>query len=188
MDSLLATFLSLILAEMGDRPQLLAAVLALRYRNDRAVVIAVALASLINSFISAVLGSAIHNWISGDPLRLFNGLAYVLAGIGMLAWRRKTDLLENWTIGPFWTAFLGIFILQFGDKGQFIIGANAAFAGNWIFPAIGGWLGCIAAIIPAIVFKERLAQMLPINAIRIGGGVLLLLFGIWQALQAWRLV
>jgi putative Ca2+/H+ antiporter (TMEM165/GDT1 family) len=188
MDSLIATFLSLILTETGDRTQLLAAALAFRFGRDMPVIVAVAVASLVNCLIAAYAGSFIDQWISQDPLHLFNGLAYILAGVAMIGWRRKVDLLEGWQIGPFLTAFLGILILQFGDKGQFIIGANAARADHWLFPAFGGWLGSLVAIIPAIILKERLAQILPIAKIRIAGGLALCLLGLMFALRAWRLI
>ena len=188
MDSLLATFFSVLIAEMGDRPQRLAAALALRFGNDRMVIWALALATALNCAISAVAGSVIDQWISEDPLRLFNGLAYVSAGVAMLWWRRPVDLLDSWKIAPFLTAFLGLFILQFGDKAQFIIAANSAMTPHWMFTGLGGWLGIMAAIVPAIVLKEKLAQLLPLPTIRKAGGVLLLLWGVLQALRAWRIL
>lgn len=188
MDSLLATLFSVLLAEIGDRPQILGAALALRFGNDRPIIIALALATALNCLISAAAGSVIDDWISEDPLRLFNGLAYIFAGIGMLAWRRRVELLDGWKTGPFLTAFFGLFILQFGDKGQFIIAANAALTPHWLFTAIGGWMGIMAAIIPAIILKEKLAGLLPIPTIRRAGGILLLVWGLWQALRAWRII
>ena len=188
MDSLLATFFSVLLAEMGDRPQILAAALALRFSNDRMVVWALALATALNCAISAVAGSVIDQWISEDPLRLFNGLAYISAGAAMLWWRRPVDLLDGWKITPFLTAFWGLFILQFGDKAQFIIAANAAMTPYPIFTGLGGWLGIMAAVVPAIILKEKLAQMLPLPNIRKAGGLLLLLWGVLQALRAWRIL
>lgn len=188
MDSLLATLFSVLIAEIGDRPQILAAALALRFGNDRVVIAALALATAINCVISAAAGSVIDQWISEDPVRLFNGLAYFLAGLGMLMWRRRVELLDGWKVGPFLTAFLGLFILQFGDKGQFVIAANAAMTPHWGFTALGGWIGIMAAIIPAIVLKEKLAVRLPIPAIRRAGGVILLLWGLVQALRAWRIL
>jgi Ca2+/H+ antiporter, TMEM165/GDT1 family len=188
MDSLLSTLFSLLIAEIGDRPQILAAALALRFANDRVVILALALATAMNCIISAALGSVVDQYISEDPVRLFNGLAYVLAGSGMLMWRRRVELLEGWKIAPFLTAFFGLFILQFGDKGQFIIAANAAMTPHWGFTALGGWIGIMAAIVPAIILKERLAARLPLNRIRQVGGVLLLLWGVLQALRAWRFI
>lgn len=188
MDSLLVTFFSVLLAEMGDRPQILAAALAMRFGNDRLVISALALAAALNCAISAVAGSVIDQWISEDPLRLFNGLAYVSAGVAMLWWRRPVDLLSGWKIAPFLTAFLGLFILQFGDKSQFIIAANAAMTPHPVFTGLGGWLGIMASVVPAIILKERLAQLLPLPLIRKAGGVLLLLWGVLQALRAWRIL
>jgi putative Ca2+/H+ antiporter (TMEM165/GDT1 family) len=119
MDAFLATFLSVILAEMGDRPQLLAGALAIRFHRNGAVIAGLALATLLNCILSAVGGSVIDQWISEAPLKLFAGLAYIFAGAGMLLWRRRVDPLLGWKLNAFWTAFLGLFILQFGDKSQF---------------------------------------------------------------------
>ena len=159
MDSLLATLFSVLIAEMGDRPQILAAALALRFSNDRMVIWALALATALNCAISTVAGSVIDQWISEDPLRLFNGLAYVSAGVAMLWRRRSVDLLDGWKIAPLMTAFLGLFILQFGDKAQFVIAANAAMTPHPIFTGLGGWLGIMAAVVPAIILKEKLNKM-----------------------------
>jgi Ca2+/H+ antiporter, TMEM165/GDT1 family len=188
MDSLLATLFSVLIAEVGDRPQILAAALALRFGSDRTVIIAVALAAALNSALSATLGSTIDQYVSEDPVRLFNGLAYVLAGVGMLMRRRPVALLERWKIGPFLTAFLGLFILQFGDKGQFIIAANAAMTPHWGFTALGGWIGIMVAIVPAVLLKERLAILMPMVMIRKAGGLVLLLWGLVQALRAWHIL
>lgn len=188
MDSLLVTLFSVLLTEMGDRPQILAAALALRFRNERVVIAALAFSTAVNCAISAAAGSVIDQWISEDPVHLFNGLAYVSAGVAMLWWRRPVDLLAGWNMGPFLTAFAGLFILQFGDKAQFIIGANAAMTPHWGFTAVGGWLGIMAAVIPAILLKDQLARRLPLAQIRIAGGLLILFWGIFQALRAWRIL
>ncbi len=188
MDSLIATFFSALLAEMGDRSQILAAALALRFGRDRMVIVALALATALNCGFSAAAGSVVDQWISEDPLRLFNGFSYLSAGVAMLWWRRPVDLLFGWKLWPFLTAFLGLLILQFGDKTQFVIAANAAVTPYWVFTALGGWLGIMAAVVPAVLLKEKLAQLLPLPTIRKVGGLLLLLWGVVQALRAWRIV
>ncbi len=187
MDSLLTTLISVLLAETGDRTQILAAALALRFHNDRAVLIGLALATLANCTLSAVGGSVIDGWISEAPLRLFNALAYIFAGVGMLLWRRSVDVLATWRTGAFATSFLGLFILQFGDKSQFIIAANAAYTPMWSLTLVGGWLGVMAACAPAVILREKLATILPIRAIRLVGGVAITLWGLLQALRAFGL-
>lgn len=187
MDALLSTFLSVFLAEMGDRTQILAAALALRYQKNGAVLAGLALATLLNCTISAVGGSVIDQWISEAPLKLFAGLAYIFAGAGMLMWRRRVDPLTGWKTPAFLTAFLGLFILELGDKSQFIIAAQAARHEYWAMALIGGFVGIMAATIPAVILRERLAQLVPLKPIRWISGALLLGWGLMLALQAWGL-
>ncbi len=188
MDALLSTFLSVFLAEMGDRTQILAAALALRYHKNGAVLAGLAGATLLNCIISAVGGSVIDGWISEAPLKLFAGMAYIFAGLGMLMWRRTVDPLSGWKLPAFWTSFLGLFILEFGDKSQFIIAAQAARTDFWGMTLAGGFLGIMAAIIPAVILRERLAQVVPLKPIRWVSGALLLGWGTILALQAFDLV
>ncbi len=188
MDALFTTLLSAFLSEIGDRPQILAAALALRYRNDRSVLAGLALATAINCTLAAFGGSAVDRWISEAPLRLFTALAYIFAAIGMLGWRRPVDILGNWTLGPFWTAFLGLFILQFGDKAQFIIAVRAANTPVWPMALIGGWLGIMLACVPSVILKDRMAGLLPIAKIRIAAGAAFLLWGLYNAVGAFGLV
>ena len=173
------------LAEFGDRPQILCAALAIRYRRISPVIWGLALATLCNNMISVFAGSLVNQWISEDPLRLFYALSLIFAGIGMVAWRRPTDLLEDWTLGPFWTSFLGLFILQLGDKGQFILAATAARTDMGIFAAAGGWIGVMIACVPAILLQRRLAEQIPIRTVRVVGGVAFLLIGSVLVLSAW---
>jgi Ca2+/H+ antiporter, TMEM165/GDT1 family len=188
MESLLATLISVLLAETGDRTQILAAALALRFHDDRRVLAGLLAATIANCAFSAWGGSVIDSWIAEAPLRLFNGMAYVFAGVGMLLWRRPVDILAGWRTGTFMTSFLGLFILQFGDKSQFIIAANAAQTPLWGMTLSGGVLGIMAACVPAVVFRERLATMLPLRAVRMVGGVILTLWGLLQALRAFEVI
>jgi len=187
MDAFLTSILAVIFAEMGDRTQILCAVLAIRFRNNAPIFWGLGCATLVNCAISAIAGSAINGWISEEPVRLFYGLALFLAGLGMVGWRRKVDLLENWNFSPYWVAFLGIFILQFGDKSQFIIAATAARTDAWAFAMVGGWIGTMIACIPAIILQEKLAELLPIDMIRRVAGVIFLLMGLALAFSAWGL-
>jgi putative Ca2+/H+ antiporter (TMEM165/GDT1 family) len=187
MDALLTTFLSVFLAEMGDRTQILAAALALRYHRNGAIIAGLACATLLNCAISAAGGSVVDSWISEAPLTLFTGLAYVFAGAGMLMWRRTVDPLTGWKTGAFLTAFLGLFILEFGDKSQFVIAARAANTDLWGMALAGGFAGIMAATIPAVILRERLAQIVPLKPIRWVSGALLLGWGLILALRAFGL-
>lgn len=188
MDAFLTSLFALAVAEFGDRPQILCAALAIRYGRAAPVLWGLALATLINCIISAFFGSAVNHWISEEPLQLFYALSLIFAGGGMLAWRRPVDLLEGWTLGPFWTSFLGIFVLQLGDKGQFILAATAARTDMWILAAAGGWMGVMIACVPALLLQEKLAEYLPIGRIRLIGGGIFLVVGSFIALGAWGIL
>ncbi len=188
MDAFLTTFLSVLLAEMGDRTQILAAALALRYHKNGAVIAGLGCATLANCAISAAGGSVIDSWISEAPLKLFAGMAYIFAGVGMLMWRRPVDVLSKWKTPTFLTAFIGLFILEFGDKSQFIIAVQAARYDYWGMAMAGGFAGIMAAAVPAILLGAKLAEILPLRAIRLVGGAMLALWGIILSLQAFGLV
>ncbi len=188
MDGFLLTMIVVFLAETGGRTQLLAAALSKRFGNRGDVILALCGATICNSVLAAAAGSLVDGWISEDALRLFTALAYIFAGSGMLAWQRKIDLLEKWKLSPLWTSYCGIFILQFGDKGQFLIAANAANWQAWVLVMLGGIAGILAACIPAIIWRERMADKLPIQTIRMTAGALLLLAGIYLALAAFRII
>ncbi|MEW4468510.1 TMEM165/GDT1 family protein [Parasphingorhabdus sp. JC815] len=185
MDAFFTSLFALLISEIGDRPQILCAALVIRYGRATPVIWGLGVATLLNCMIAAIAGSAVNEWISEDPLQLFYAISLLLAGIGMVAWRRPVDLLEEWTLGPFWTSFLGLFILQFGDKGQFILAATAARTDAWGFAAAGGWIGVMLACVPAVLLQEKLAKIIPIVAIRYTGGGAFLVIGGIIALSAW---
>ncbi|WP_417620745.1 TMEM165/GDT1 family protein [Parasphingorhabdus sp.] len=188
MDAFLTSLFALSLAEFGDRSQILCAALAIRYGRVAPIILGLGCATLSNCVISAMLGDTAHQWISEEPLQLFYALSLIFAGVGMLAWRRPVDLLENWSLGPFWTSFLGLFILQLGDKGQFILAATAARTDMWAFAAAGGWIGVMIACVPAILLRRQLAEHIPIRSIRYAGGGAFLLIGGILALGAWGII
>jgi len=187
MEAFVTTLLLSAIVQMGDRSQLLCGALSLRFERNAQMIAAVLLASAINATIAALGGAVLGDWISRDALRLFYALALLFAGLGMLAWRRPVDVLDGWRIGPFFTALLGILIVQFGDKGQFIIAATAARSHDWLWPLLGGWAGGALGLMPAVIWRDGLAQW-PLRAIRITAGLGITLVGIGLALAAFGLI
>jgi Ca2+/H+ antiporter, TMEM165/GDT1 family len=188
MDALLSTLLSVFLAEFGDSSQILTAALAIRFRKDGAVIAGLALATLLNCTLSAFVGAMFDGWISEEPMLLFTAIAYLFAGADMVLRRRRVDVLENWKMGAFMTSFIGLFILQFGEKSQFLIAVNSASTDIWGFALAGGFLGIMAACVPAMFLQEHLAKLLPIRAIRLVGGSAFLLWGLYLAFSAFRII
>src|SRR3546814_10775312 len=84
MDALLIALLASAFAEMGDRTQLLAMVLALRFRNDPAVLGGIMLATIVNCAVSAAGGWLLAGFIGTSAWTLFFALSFLFAGAGML--------------------------------------------------------------------------------------------------------
>jgi putative Ca2+/H+ antiporter (TMEM165/GDT1 family) len=85
-------------------------------------------------------------------------------------------------------AAFGFFLAEFGDRTQFITFAIAARYDSLLLPAAGATLGILAASVPAAILGPELGKLMPVKAIRFGGGALFLLFGLVIGLGALRLV
>lgn len=183
MEAFVTTLLLTAIAQTGDRSQLLCAALSQRFDRNGPLLAAAVLAGIINAAIAALGGVVVGEWISRDALRLFYALSLLFAGLGMLAWRRPVDVLQGWRIGPFFTTLLGILILQFGDKGAFIIAATAARNHDYLWPLLGGAAGTTLGLIPAIIWRGDLAHW-PLRPIRIVAGLVIAIIGAALALAA----
>ena len=175
------------LAQVGDRPAWLVAILADRYR-PLPVLLAAALALLAASALAAAGGALLGPQLTPEAKRLLLALALLLQGGGAFFAGKPPERLEGWKLGAFGTAFLGLFILFFGDGLQFITAALAARTPAPWLAAIGATLGALAVLVPAAVLGERGWTRLPLTAARRVIGALFLLIGLVLGLGALRLL
>ncbi len=188
MDALLTTLLGCFLAEIGDRNQLLVMALAARFGRDGAIIAGVLVAVVANATIAAAAGAFLAPMLGADARLLFLALALLFLGLGLL-WRvKEPDPLDQWPTGPFLTSALGLFILGFGDGSQFLILGVATRTADPVLAATGGAIGVMAALVPAVLLRDRLLHVLPVRAIRYGGGALTLILAATLAVTALRLV
>jgi len=187
MDALVPLFVIAALAEIGDRTQLLGLLLGRRFASKGAVLAGIALATILNMAIGAAAGAAIGQVVSHRAIQLFTGLALFLAGTGGLLRVKKPDSVEGWRLGAFLSSALAFFILELGDKTQFITAAISAGSGAPVFAAIGAAAGVTLASAPAVLLADRWPMGLPIRAIRLGVGLLLMLAGLVLAIRALEL-
>lgn len=187
MDALLPTFLAALLAEWGDKTQLLAALLATRFRDRRAVLAGIAAAALANSGIAAAGGRLVADLINFRAIGLMVALALLAAGAGGLLRQKPHRLADHSRFGAFATSAAAMFVLEFGDKTQFLTFAFAARADSLVLAAGGATAGILVAAVPAVMLGERFSA-LPLRAIRLGASCLFLIVGAILALGALRLL
>lgn len=188
MDALLTSFIAALLAEFGDRTQWLVIALAARYAKPRPILAGVGLAALVNSLLAAAGGVVVNAIVVAWAVSLLVALALVFAGVSGLIRQKQADMGATWKTGAFVTTALCFFLLEFGDKTQFVTGALAARFDSFALAALGATAGVIAASVPAALLADRLPSIVPIKPIRIGIAAVFLLLGFIVAINALRLI
>ena len=182
MQELLSSALIVALAEMGDKTQLLALLLAVRFKKPIPIILAILAATLINHGISALLGQ----WMTEVVNPLW--LVWILA-VGFMAmafWMLIPDKLEDETAsinqwqkyGVFATSFILFFLAEIGDKTQIATVALAAKYDSVLLVTLGTTLGMLIANIPAVLVGDKFANRLPIALIHKMSALIFLVFGI----------
>lgn len=188
MDALLASFVAAALGEWGDKTQLLVIALAVRYRRPAPILAGIFVAALANSLIAAFGGAIVSPLILPRAASLLVALALVFAGVAGLIRPRAYQSAGTSRAGPFLVAAASFFVLEFGDKTQFLTFAVAAQFNAFVLAAAGATAGVMAASVPAVLLGEGLERSVPLKGVRIGLGLLFLAIGLVVGVSAARLV
>ena len=180
MESLIASFGMVAIAEMGDKTQLLSFVLATRFRGQQWTIIAgIFVATIFNHLFAAAIGGWVATAVSPDTLRWVLGLAF----LGFAVWALIPDTLDgdkqNTTRhGAFLTTLVLFFLAEMGDKTQLATVALGANYSSIVLVTIGTTLGMMAANVPAVLIGEKLAQRFPLSKMRFVAAALFAIFGV----------
>jgi putative Ca2+/H+ antiporter (TMEM165/GDT1 family) len=136
LDALLTTFLLAALGEWGDKTQILVLLLAVRFGKPVPVLAGVAVGALANAALAAAGGTIVHGFITLRATSLLVAVALLYAGIANFARPKRPDMAEGWRTGPFLTTAICFFLLEFGDKTQFLTFAISAQYGT---PVLAAW-------------------------------------------------
>lgn len=178
METVLNSFLLVAATEMGDKTQLLALVLASKYKKPWHVMAGILVATILNHALAAWAGE----WISNTVPEQYLSWALAITFFGFALWiliPDKDDSDQNdmkW--GAFWTTTVLFFFAEIGDKTQLSTVALAAKYQSIVMVTLGTTLGMLFADGLAVVFGERLTQKIPMKWINRGSSLLYLLFGV----------
>ena len=173
--------------QASDRTPWLAAILA--ERLGRAAAIFGLLVSLAANYTIGVMGGRLlAPMMTPEAKLLLLALALVLAGVGT-GWRvKRPEALEGWRLPGGITATLGLFIMAFGDRMQFIVAALAARTDLPWAAAVGATIGAGLVGAAAAMMGERAWTALPLRAVRLAAALLLTFAGVVLGLSALRLI
>jgi Ca2+/H+ antiporter, TMEM165/GDT1 family len=173
------------LAEIGDRTQLLAFLLAARYRKPGPIILAIFIATIANHAFAGLIGNWLTNVIAPEAMRWVLGVSF----IAMAVWIMFPDDLEGTKtkatrFGVFGTTLITFFLAEMGDKTQIATVALAAQYQELIWVVVGTTLGMMIANVPAVYLGGKLADRLPVRLIHGLAAAIFALLGIATLLGA----
>jgi len=167
MESLLVSTGVVALAEIGDKTQLLAFILAARFKKPLPIILGILAATVINHGLAGALGAWITSNISPEVLRWGLGASF----IGMAIWTMIPDKIEEeetlvaQRFGIFGATFITFFLAEMGDKTQIATVAMAAHYSAPLMVVIGTTLGMLIADVPAVIAGDKLANKIPMKLV-----------------------
>lgn len=190
MDAFLTSTALVALAEMGDKTQLLAMLLATRFRKPVPIIMGIFVATIANHFLAALVGHSVAGVLTQPWFRY----AVAISFIAMAAWTLVPDKIDEDAplkapskAGVFVTTMVAFFLVEMGDKTQVATVALGAQFANVYAVTAGTTFGMMLANVPAVLFGEALAKKVPMRALQVGAALLFLLLGLWMiaSLQGW---
>jgi len=178
MEAFLASLVFVVLAEMGDKTQLLAMAFSCRYRWQT-VMWGVFVATAANHLMAAALGSYLTTIVPLDWIKAAAAASFILFGL----WTIRGDKLEGedkrFAFNSFWTVTVPFFIAEMGDKTQLATVAlaveyNSIFS-VWYGTTIGMLISNAIGVVVAVVKGKRI----PERAIKWGASIIFMGFGVW---------
>ena len=152
------------LAEMGDKTQLLALLLAARFRKPWPIVWGILVATLANHALAGALGASVTTFLAPTTLRWLLGVSF----LAMAAWMLVPDKLEDEEqemapkFGVFGTTVVAFFLAEMGDKTQIATVMLAAQYQSWVWVVAGTTLGMMLANAPVVWLGERITRLVPL--------------------------
>ena len=177
------------LAEMGDKTQLLAFILAARFKKPVPIILGILLATLVNHGLAGALGAWITSVISPDTMRWVLGLSF----IAMAIWTLIPDKIEEeeaqvaQKLGVFGATLVTFFLAEMGDKTQIATVALAAHYGAPLLVVIGTTLGMLIADVPAVFVGSKFADKIPMKLVHSIAAGIFAIMGVLTLLKAEKL-
>ncbi|AVF41667.1 TMEM165/GDT1 family protein [Pandoraea apista] len=173
------------LAEIGDKTQLLALVLAARFKKPVPIILGILVATLVNHGFAGALGE----WLSTAISPAIMKWAIVASFIGMAIWILIPDKVDDEDattkrqLGVFASTVVTFFIAEMGDKTQIATVMLAARYQDFFGVVAGTTLGMMLANVPAVLVGHKFAGRLPTKAVHTVAAIIFAILGIVTLMQ-----
>ncbi len=167
------------LGEIGDKTQLLALMLAARFRKPAPIIAGILVATLANHAIAGYLGNLVRSWLAPDVLRWVVAASF----FAVAAWALKPDTIDDaapptasrW--GVFGVTLVAFFLAEIGDKTQVATMVLAARFDSLAAVVLGTTCGMLLADVPVVLIGKVAATKIPFKAVRIAAALLFAALG-----------
>ncbi len=179
MEAFLVSTGVVALAEIGDKTQLLALVLAAKFRKPVPIILGILVATVVNHALAGAAGAWISSLVGPSAMRWILGLSF----IAMAAWTLVPDKIDEHQdtaprFGVFGTTLVAFFLLEMGDKTQIATVALAAKYASLVGVVAGTTLGMMLANVPAVLLGEVAAKKLPMRLVHSVAALIFLALGV----------
>lgn len=185
MEAFLVSTGIVALAEIGDKTQLLAFILAAKFRKPVPIILGILAATLANHALAGALGAWITALFSPETLRWVLGVSF----IAMAAWTLVPDKFDEDDaklahFGVFGTTLIAFFLAEMGDKTQVATVALAAEYRTVLVVVLGTTLGMMIANVPAVLLGDKIAARMPVRLVHGIAAVIFAVLGVVTLLGA----
>lgn len=178
MEALLNSFALVFISEMGDKTQLLALVLAARFKKPIPIMLGILGATLLNHALASYIGAFVTQYVSQDILKWTLSVTFIGFGFWMLIPDKDEDLKDPHKWGPFLTTLVAFFFAEMGDKTQLATIALGAKYASPFLVTTGTTLGMLGADGLAVLFGHKFTEKVPMTLVHRIASALFIFFGI----------
>ncbi len=185
MEAFLVSTGIVALAEIGDKTQLLAFILAAKFRKPVPIVLGILVATIANHAFAGAIGAWITSLMTPETLRWVLGVSF----IAMAIWTLIPDKLDEEDAklaryGVFGTTLIAFFLAEMGDKTQVATVALVAQYHAFFYVVAGTTLGMMIANVPAVLLGDKIAQRMPVRAVHAIAAAIFAILGVATLLGA----
>ena len=167
------------LAEIGDKTQLLAFILAAKFRRPLPIIAGILIATVANHALAGAVGTWITSLMAPETLRWVLGLSFIAMGIWTLIPDKfDEDDAQLASLGVFGTTFVAFFLAEMGDKTQVATVALAAQYQAFVAVVAGTTLGMMIANVPAVLLGDRIAERIPVRLVHGVAAIIFIVLGV----------
>ena len=179
MDAFLVSTGIVALAEIGDKTQLLAFILAAKFRRPMPIIGGILLATLVNHGFAGAVGAWLTSLVAPGVMRWVLGVSF----IGMALWTLVPDKFDEKEarfarLGVFGTTLIAFFFAEMGDKTQIATVALSAQYKTFLPVVAGTTLGMMIANVPAVILGNRIAKRIPVKLVHAVAAIIFAALGV----------